>query len=64
MEDHDRLRLHVLTQCSIIVKVRFSVQPTFIIYIIDLPKNKLQSLVNIYAEDTAVYGCTSRTLDD
>ena len=36
----------------------------FLIFINDLPKNTLKSLVNIYADDTTVYGSTSETADD
>lgn len=43
-------------------KVLFSILPSFCF--IDLPENILQSLVNIYAEDTTVYRCTSKSLDD
>ena len=36
----------------------------FLIFINDLPMNTLNSLVNIYADDTTVYGSTSETADD
>lgn len=32
----------------------------FLLYINDLPKNISQTLVNIYADDTTVYKCTSK----
>lgn len=36
----------------------------FLFYINDMPKIILRLLVNIYADDTAVYGCTSQSQDD
>lgn len=43
----------------------FSFHPFFCFYINDLYiKNIIKSLVSNYAEDTTVYGCTSRNLDE
>lgn len=39
-------------------------QTTSLLYINDLPKNTLTLLLNIYAEDATVCGCTSKYLDD
>lgn len=36
----------------------------FLLYINDLPKNTSRSLINIYANYTTVYRCTSKYLDD
>lgn len=36
----------------------------FRFYINDLPKNTLRFLVNIYVDNTSVYGCSSKHLDD
>lgn len=35
----------------------------FFIYIHDLPKNIRRSFVNVYADDTTIYGHTSKILD-
>ena len=35
----------------------------FLLFINDLPDNILRSFVNIYADDTTLYGCTSKDLD-
>lgn len=36
----------------------------YLLYINDLPKNILRSVVNIYAVDITVYGCFAKYLDD
>lgn len=41
-----------------------SVIQHFLIYINDMPKNVIRSLVNIYAKDTTVFGCASKYVDD
>lgn len=36
----------------------------FLLYINELPKNILRSLVNIEADDNTVYDCTTKNLDE
>lgn len=43
--------------------IGFFLSPTmFLLYINNVAKNILSSLVNIYAADNTVYGCTSKNL--